>query len=483
MPISEETEELNESENVTHKQIREQLRANIEALAKLERKLVKPKSLYKKAKLTALTSYSKKHKSKLELITQLKAELELVYNEAQRNKFQKASTGHLLMAKIRTALDKFEPELSNSSALIPKNDEYAKLLDDIKSPHFLAARKNIQKLIQTIIQSANNENKYKKMEDDQRLQDHISASISESNAPSKARDPNVKLGDLLSLYLPSPLEKRDQIVINAITEYVNDFERSDNPIVPKTTNYHLCRAISHLNSLDNLLNMINLKTLEFKEPGDLYDYLNMQVENFNMRCDDFVDSIEALNDPSLSIQLENQFKQMQNNFEANLPNEYKATPAYRALMQPKERGADIPLEAGAFNTQIYRDILQGPLAKLATLEYALETQPHSIKSRYKELKNDALHKLGKKHYSKYEIVNSLRSSLNSINNALDNKESNLTEKQLHRLILSALNDAEELQKNRIGIFKPKQMETLNGIVHDLKSGLNQFENAKRRLKQ
>lgn len=483
MPISENTEELNESENVTHQQIRKQLRHNLEALARLERKLVEPKSLYKKAKLTALASYSKKHKSKLELITQLKNELQRVYDESERNKLQKASTGHLLMAKIRTVFDKLEPEFNNSSVLTPKNDEFVKLLEDIKSPHFLAARKNIQKLTQAIIQSANNEDKYKSIKADKRLQDHIDASIAESNAPSKARVPNVKLGDLLSLYLPSPLEKRDQVVINAITEYVNDFERSDNPIVPKTTNYHLCRAISHLNSLDNLLNMINLKTLEFKEPGDLYDYLNMQVENFNMRCDDFVDSVEALNDPSLSIQLENQLKQMQHNFEANLPNEYKATPAYRALMQPKERGADIPLEAGAFNTQIYRDILQGPLAKLTALESTLETQPHSIKSKYKELKKDALHKLGKKHYSKYEIVNSLRSSLNSINNALDNKESNLTEKQLHRLIQNALKDAEELQKNRIGIFKPKQMEELNAIVHDLKSGLNQFENAKRRLKQ
>ncbi|MBI2792474.1 MAG: hypothetical protein HYX61_10995 [Gammaproteobacteria bacterium] len=480
MPAS-EIDELNESENVTHQRIREQLRQNIEALKKLENKLTKHKSLYKKAKSAALPSYGRKQKSKIELITQLKEELQRVYEESEQNKLQKASTGHLLMTKVRNVLEKFEPQINKSPILIQENNEFSKVMTDIRSPHFLAARKNIQTLTQGIIQSANNENKYKRVKDDKRLQDHIDVSISESNTPSKARDPNVKLGDLLSLYLPSPLEKRDQIAINALTEYVNDFERSNNPVTPKTTNYHLCRAISHLNSLDNLLNMINLKTLEFKDPEDLHVYLNREVENFNIRCQDFMDSVDALNDLSLSIQLEDQLKQLQNNFEENLPKEYKDTPEYQALMQPKERGADIPL--ATFDTQIYRDIMQKPLSKLSALEATLETKPHSIKSKYKELKKDALHKLGKNHHTKYEIVNSLRSSLNAINNALDNKESKLTEKQLHKLIQNALNEAEELQKHRVGFLKPKQMDTLNAIVNDLKNGLTQFEKAKRRLKQ
>ncbi len=36
-----------------------------------------------------------------------------------------------------------------------------------------------------------------------------------------------------------------------------------------------------------------------------------------------MDSVDALNDLSLSIQLEDQLKQLQNNFEENLPKEYK----------------------------------------------------------------------------------------------------------------------------------------------------------------
>ncbi len=68
--------------------------------------------------------------------------------------------------------------------------------------------------------------------------------------------PTLILGDLLSLYLPSPLEKRDQIAINALTEYVNDFERSNNPVTPKTIIIIYVEQLSHLNSLDNLLNML-----------------------------------------------------------------------------------------------------------------------------------------------------------------------------------------------------------------------------------
>jgi hypothetical protein len=292
------------------------IREKIKALEKIEKELDHEKSDLTRFKKRALSAIGQSQVSKLELVRQLKKELQNLVAASENT--QNPLSGAALSGRMTQSLHRFFKQDSKRTERNPPESyrqflRESDLLLECQYMHFLLRK------------YANDHYSF--------AQKNFNAVIlKHANLPKNvgkktiATNPQTKTGDFLATFYPSPYEPRDQVVIDAFKEYSNS-ERNQ-----KTELYALGAIMADLSSFQVTLARIARAKIDLKgDPESLKMALDSFLEADLMRKYDAIMDpkkgiVKQIKDPKLRKMLLDSMRDIKSKIEADLPKGYKLKP-------------------------------------------------------------------------------------------------------------------------------------------------------------
>ncbi len=291
------------------------LREYIRKLKIIENELADAKPVITTPKKKTLPAMQQSQVSKTELLKQLKTELEnlLGASENVQNRF----SGETISEKMYDSLARFLDQEKKSVQLFSNgNSEFVKFINEIQlymkcqSCHALLRNYandrfgNAHKYFKDIIEKQKNLPKNK-------------------DKPSKALEIRTKTGDFLALFYPSPVQPRDQLVVDTFREYSESEENK------KTELYAIGAMMADMSTFQITLERIARVKKEFKDDiNSLEMALDAFLENdlgrkYNAIMDKKEGLIQKIKDPVVRKKIAVALTDIMKAIDADLPEEYK----------------------------------------------------------------------------------------------------------------------------------------------------------------
>ncbi len=252
----------------------------IQQLEKVEESLEKSnqsaiKSMYKRVKKKALITLGKQNVTKLDMVWQLKSELNNLYNATQNKEMPLSQVKVAL--KLQDSLARImQLNVNRLSLVSDRNSPFYNIIDSLKAE---VAKTTPAILCSQLLQDYANTKFGAARTHFGEYIDIIKSDPKYVGLNDKTNDLNFKTGDYLNLVYPLPTEDRDQLTIDSFGKFISKSENKETEL------YAIYLIMSEVKSISVLVDRANTAIQKYgDEPELLNDVLDSFVVQINEKC-------------------------------------------------------------------------------------------------------------------------------------------------------------------------------------------------------